>query len=62
MSSANQSNDQRCDCRCPDGPCTHKFDGPEIEIKDGGMLDGAVSVTCSKCGTSAIWHDVKVGP
>jgi len=62
MSSEALSTEEQCSCRCPNGPCTHKFDGPEIELKDGGMLDGAISVTCSKCGTPAIYHDFKVGP
>lgn len=55
------STEEQCSCRCPNGPCTHKFDGPEIELKDG-MLAGGLSVTCSKCGTPAIYHDFKVGP
>lgn len=43
----------QCVCRCPDGPCEHKWDGPEKEIEFG------FTVTCSKCGMSAISHDMR---
>lgn len=41
--------------------CDHQWDGPEEEQHHPG---GAVSssVTCSKCGMSAMVHDMRVGP
>jgi len=42
-----------CNCQCPDGPCEHKWDGPDVEIMNG------FSVTCSKCGMTAIGHDMR---
>jgi hypothetical protein len=45
-----------CYCACPDGPCQHVWDGPE----ETG--DNYSSVTCSRCGTSAISHDMRCGP
>lgn len=46
-----------CECRCPDS-CGHQWDGPE-ESFDEGL---GWSVTCSKCGMSAVSHDMWVGP
>jgi len=37
--------------------CDHKFEGP---LKDMG--DGASSIVCSICDTSALGHDCVVGP
>jgi hypothetical protein len=42
-----------CECKCPEGPCTHKWDGPEKELSMG------FTVTCSKCGMPAISHDMR---
>lgn len=36
--------------------CDHIFDGPVKHFNNGG------SVTCSKCGITAIDHDCIVGP
>ena len=51
----------KCKCQCPDGPCEHIFDGPTIE---GDDIDGGgwSSVTCSRCGMSALSHSMWVGP
>lgn len=50
-----------CYCACPDGPCQHIWDGPEYteELEGGGLMS---SVTCSRCGTPAIYHDMRFGP
>lgn len=50
-----------CYCDCPDGPCQHVWDGPEYteESEGGGFMS---SVTCSRCGTPAIYHDMRCGP
>ena len=45
-----------CYCACPDGPCQHIWDGPGI---DG---DHFSSVTCSRCGTDALSHDLRCMP
>lgn len=51
----------KCYCACPGGPCQHIWDGPEhIEEEDGG--GSMSSVTCSRCGTPAIYHDMRVMP
>ena len=47
-----------CYCACPTGPCQHTWDGPDIQIEDGL----GYSVTCSRCGTSALSHDMRCGP
>ncbi len=36
--------------------CEHVFDGPSVKIDGGG------SVTCSRCGMTAMDHDIRVGP
>ena len=46
-----------CACRCPDGPCEHVFDGWEDDPDGRGG-----SVLCSRCGTSAMAHDLRVMP
>lgn len=50
-----------CYCDCPDGPCQHVWDGPEYveESEGGGYMS---SVTCSRCGMPAIYHDMRCGP
>ena len=52
------SNTDGCYCDCPDGPCQHTWDGPEYVAEDGCMS----SVTCSRCGTVAAYHDMRTGP
>ncbi len=49
-----------CRCECPDGPCEHQWDGPWVEINLGG--GGGDSVTCSRCGITAIGHDLRCLP
>lgn len=54
-------NPNACYCACgsePRGPCEHKWDGPDWESEDGC----ACSVTCSRCGTTAMSHDLRTGP
>jgi hypothetical protein len=64
----------RCNCgqHCPEKPCPlpygecilvhwkedcdHKWDGPVHEFENGA------SVTCSICCTTAMAHDMRVGP
>lgn len=48
----------KCVCKCPDGPCDHKWDG-EGETSDDGR---SWSATCSRCGKSAMAHSMWVGP
>lgn len=50
------SHSDGCYCACPDGPCQHQWDGPDY------IEEGMVSVTCSRCGAPAIYHDMRVGP
>ena len=51
----------KCYCACPDGPCQHVWDGPEYtETGEGGSFMS--SVTCSRCGEPAIYHDMRCGP
>lgn len=52
-------NDNSCYCACASGgPCEHKWDGPAWYSEDGcGM-----SVTCSRCGGTAMSHSLRVGP
>lgn len=45
-----------CYCACPDGPCQHIWDGPAYHEEN------MMSVTCSRCGAPAIYHDMRVGP
>ena len=50
-----------CYCACgadPRGPCEHKWEGPVWESEDGC----AMSVTCSRCGTTAMSHDMRYAP
>jgi predicted nucleic-acid-binding Zn-ribbon protein len=59
--SAHVSHQGGCYCACPDGPCQHIWDGKEYteETEGGGFMS---SVTCSRCGVPAIYHDMRVGP
>lgn len=40
--------------------CSHDFTGPEVEFTDGGTHGS--STTCTKCGMSAMSHDMMAGP
>jgi hypothetical protein len=54
-------NPNACYCACgsePRGPCEHKWDGHDYESEDGRCF----SVTCSRCGTTAMSHDLRVMP
>lgn len=51
-----QSAKCRCNCNAESRDCEHKWDGPWKELERGG------SVTCSRCGMTAIDHDMWVGP
>jgi hypothetical protein len=55
------SHNSACYCACPDGPCQHIWNGPEYteESEGGGFMS---SVTCARCGTPAIYHDMRCGP
>lgn len=48
----------KCNCGIDDGPhvCEHKWDGPRVGDEHGD------SVTCSRCGMSAMAHDQRCGP
>lgn len=51
------NDDDACYCACPHGPCEHKWDGNPWESQDGL----AMSVTCSRCGTTAMSHSLRTG-
>lgn len=52
-------NPHACYCACTtDGPCEHKWDGEPWESADGC----AWSTTCSRCGCTAMSHDMRVLP
>lgn len=58
LTAANSTFDpQACYCACPDGPCEHTWDG---KMREGAY--GSISVTCSRCGCTAIGHDLRVMP
>ena len=44
-----------CKCSCPDS-CEHKWDGPVV------MDETSSTVTCSRCGMSAMEHSLWVVP
>jgi hypothetical protein len=47
-------NPNACYCACgTGGPCEHKWDGP---VWQG---DSFATVTCSRCGCSAMSHDMR---
>jgi len=46
----------KCYCACPTGPCQHVWDGPEY------TEENMSSVTCSRCGEPAIYHDMRCAP
>lgn len=48
-----------CYCACATGgPCEHKWDGDGWESEDGC----AWSATCSRCGSTAMSHDMRHAP
>lgn len=47
-----------CYCDCPDGPCQHIWNGPNVEFDDGQ----GVSRTCSRCGEMAFSHSMRFAP
>lgn len=52
-------NPNACYCACGhDGPCEHKWDGEGYESEDGRCW----SATCSRCGCTAMSHDMRVMP
>lgn len=52
-------NPAACYCACgTGGPCEHKWDGEGWESEDGHTW----SATCSRCGTTAMGHDMRYGP
>ena len=52
-------NPNSCYCACATGgPCVHTWDGKPWESEDGLGF----SLTCSRCGTTAMSHDMRVGP
>ena len=55
-----------CYCACPDGPCQHLWDGPNIPIgleegEDESQAHGWSS-TCSKCGADSFSHSMRCAP
>lgn len=52
-------NPSACYCDCSSGgPCEHKWDGEGYESEDGFCW----SATCSRCGCTAMSHDMRVLP
>lgn len=52
-------NPAACYCACgTGGPCEHKWDGEPWESEDGCGW----STTCSRCGTTAMSHDMRNAP
>lgn len=52
-------NPNACYCACGNGgPCEHNWDGPGYESEDGLCW----SATCSRCGTTAMSHDMRNAP
>jgi hypothetical protein len=52
-----------CYCNCGmegDNPrlCEHEWNGPTVELDDGRL----VTVTCSRCKTTAFSHDMRCAP
>ena len=58
------SHSKSCYCACPDGPCQHIWDGPNVPIglEEGEPVEKALgwSLTCSLCGADSFSHDVRV--
>ena len=52
-------NPHSCYCACAsEGPCEHKWVGEGVEFDEGCGW----SATCSRCGCSAMSHDLRVLP
>ncbi len=52
-------NPHSCYCACASGgPCEHKWDGETYESGDGAVG----SATCSRCGMTAMSHDLRNAP
>ena len=52
-------NPNSCYCACASGgPCEHKWDGEPYESDDGAVW----SATCSRCGMTAMSHDLRNAP
>lgn len=51
---------QTCQCNCPDGDCQHKWDGKKTAWDELGSH--CESATCSRCGMTAMAHDIWVMP
>jgi hypothetical protein len=51
----------KCYCACPDGPCQHIWDGPEVtsDDEDQGFWS---STSCSRCGAVSMFHDMRCMP
>jgi hypothetical protein len=46
-----------CYCACgTGGPCEHKWDGAPVQG------DTFFTMTCSRCGCTALGHDMRYGP
>lgn len=47
-----------CYCACPNGPCQHVWDGPEVtsDEEDQGFWS---SGSCSRCGAVQMYHDIR---
>ncbi len=60
------SHSHGCYCACPDGPCQHIWNGPQqpVGLEEGEDESQACgwSVTCSRCGTDAMSHDIRCAP
>ena len=52
-------NPNSCYCACSTGgPCEHKWDGEGVSFDEGRGW----TVTCSRCGCTAMRHDMRVLP
>lgn len=55
-----------CYCACPDGPCQHVWDGPQVPL---GLEEGedeshahGWARSCSLCGADAMSHSMRCMP
>lgn len=55
---AHASHSHGCYCACPDGPCQHVWDGPEVTSNDEDQGYWS-SGSCSRCGAVHMFHDVR---
>lgn len=57
--SEHHRHDDACYCACGEGgPCEHDWNGDGYDFPDGSGW----SSTCSRCGTIAMHHDMRVMP